>query len=320
MMGRLEVSLTLTGTPRWDDFVDELRSTLARLGLEAHVDDDGHVTADGLAADVSVRRTPDGVEIEIRGLDVVDPDNENGWCTDSFVGPLVAAVQTDAVEPWIIDRWARRPSGVAARAGYRDPTHHRPSFGAVLDALQLHSGDVLLEIGCGGGVFLEQALQRGCRAVGIDHSAEMIDLAREVNADAVAAGRLELRLADGAEPVPFADDTFTAVAMMQVFFFLDAPHVLRESARVLRSGGRVAVFTISEAARGTPAAPEPFASHSRFYTDEELVGLAREAGFGIASVIHPDLARHARAAGLPDDLVELFSEGREAGQLLLARR
>jgi hypothetical protein len=62
------------------------------------------------------------------------------------------------------------------------------------------------------------------------------------------------------------------------------------------------------------------ASRGRFYTDAELVQLARDAGFGLASVIHPDLERHARAAGLPEGVVELFAEGRdELGQLLLAR-
>jgi hypothetical protein len=95
--------------------------------------------------------------------------------------------------------------------------------------------------------------------------------------------------------------------------------VLAECRRVVRPDGRMAVFTVSEAARGTPAAPEPMASRGRFYRDDELVRLARGAGFRIASVTHPDLARHARAAGLPDDIVELIAEGSEIGQLLLAR-
>jgi hypothetical protein len=107
--------------------------------------------------------------------------------------------------------------------------------------------------------------------------------------------------------------------MMQVFFFLDAERVLAECRRVVRPGGKLAVFTVSEEAKGTPAAPEPMASRGRFYTDEQLVELARGAGFLDALVEHPDLERHARAAGLPDDLLELFAGADEMSQLLLAR-
>jgi hypothetical protein len=48
---------------------------------------------------------------------------------------------------------------------------------------------------------------------------------------------------------------------------------------VLADGGRLALYTTSPALRGTPAAPEPLASHGHFYEDDELAGLAREAGF-----------------------------------------
>jgi SAM-dependent methyltransferase len=53
--------------------------------------------------------------------------------------------------------------------------------------------------------------------------------------------------------------------------------VLRECRRVLRPGGRLAVYTTAPELRGTPAAPEPIASHGHFYTDEELAELARTA-------------------------------------------
>ena len=62
------------------------------------------------------------------------------------------------------------------------------------------------------------------------------------------------------------------------------------------------------------------ASRGHFYTDEQLVALARAAGFRLASVEHPDLESHARSAGLPDDIVALFTGAGRAGQLLLARR
>jgi ubiquinone/menaquinone biosynthesis C-methylase UbiE len=123
-----------------------------------------------------------------------------------------------------------------------------------------------------------------------------------------------------AETLPFPDAAFTAVSMSVVFFFIpDQPRALAEARRVLAPGGRLAVYTTGPQLRGTPAAPEPMASRGRFYTDEELVRLARDAGFPIASVTHPDLERHARAAALRDDVVAMFAGGGETGQLLLAR-
>ena len=66
--------------------------------------------------------------------------------------------------------------------------------------------------------------------------------------------------------------------MSIVFFFFDDPvGVLRECRRVLRPGGRVAVYTTGPELRGTPAAPEPIASRGHFYADEELADLARRA-------------------------------------------
>ena len=146
----------------------------------------------------------------------------------------------------------------------------------------------------------------------------MVRVARDLNADAIADGRLEIVQADAAR-LPFGDDAFTCAAMMQVFFFfLEPAAVLAECRRVLTAGGRLAVFTVSEEARGSPAAPEPMASRARFYSDEELVQLARGAGFDDASVTRPDLEPLAREAGLAEDVVALFAADQRAGQLLVA--
>jgi ubiquinone/menaquinone biosynthesis C-methylase UbiE len=149
---------------------------------------------------------------------------------------------------------------------------------AILDALRLGAGDRLLEIGCGGGLLLRDALAQGAAATGIDHSEEMVRLARE------RAPGAEVVLAS-AERLPFEDGSFSAVAMSAVFFFLEDPvAVLRECRRVLREGGRLAVYTTGPELRGTPAAPEPLASHGFYYEDDELAELARRAGLADVAV------------------------------------
>jgi SAM-dependent methyltransferase len=181
---------------------------------------------------------------------------------------------------WLTDRVARRPTGSRARAVYGAADVHDFARRAILGALALGPGDRLLEIGCGGGLLLREALAAGAEATGLDHSDEMVRLAAERAPGAeVVAGE--------AERLPFADAAFTAVAMSVVFFLLAEPvRVLRECRRVLEPGGRLAVYTTAPELRGTPAAPEPLASRAHFHTDAALAALAEEAGFAGARVVN----------------------------------
>lgn len=89
-----------------------------------------------------------------------------------------------------------------------------------------------------------------------------------------------------AEQLPFQKAVFTAIAMSVVFIFLDDPmRVLTECRRVMRSGGRIAVYTTAPELRGTPAAPEPVASLAHFYSDDELVNLGESAALQDVAVI-----------------------------------
>ena len=319
------ITLTAELEGSLDEFVEELAAALSRRRIafdpqtrvvEWH-EADWQPDAKSVLA---LRREGDRIVVELIGFGGSFWDDAEllGWFADSVAAAFLEAASPAALGDWLTDRAARRPSGAAQRTSYRDPSHHRPSFGAILEELDLGPDDVLLEIGCGGGAFLEQALRTGCRAKAVDHSAEMVRVASELNAAAIAAGRLEI-VQTTAEQLPFEDDSCTAGAMMQVFFFLEPEPALAECRRVVRPGGTLAVFTVSEEAKGTPAAPEPMASRGRFYTDEQLIELARAAGFGDGTVKHPDLERHARAAGLPDDVVQMFTGANEMSQLLVAR-
>ena len=184
----------------------------------------------------------------------------------------------EALVEWLVDRVARRPTGSRARQVYGADDVHDFARRAILDALALGPADHLLEVGCGGGLLLRDALVTGASVTGLDHSEEMVVLAREraPGADVVLAK---------AERLPFADGAFSAIAMSVVFFFPDDPvGVLRECRRVLRRGGHVAVYTTGPELRGTPAAPEPIASKGHFYRDHELAELARRAQLREVSV------------------------------------
>ena len=188
----------------------------------------------------------------------------------------------EAFDDWLTDRVARRPAGRRARDTYGADDVHDFARDAILGTMRLGTGDRLLEVGCGGGLLLRDALAAGASATGLDHSEEMVGLARERAPDA------EILLGE-AEQLPFPNASFTAVAMSIVFFFLADPlAALGEARRVLAPGGRIAIYTTSPKLRGTPAAPEPLASRSHFYENHELVALADTAGFDNVAVNEHD--------------------------------
>jgi len=192
------------------------------------------------------------------------------------------------IREWRIDRMtdrvARRPHGRAARRTYGADDAHSFAWEPVLEALGLTPDDQLLDVGCGGGVFLRRALETGCGAVGVDHSHDMVQLARHT-----MGGRAPI-LQASADRLPFEQGAFTAVSSIVAFFFFPDPvAALREFGRVLDPDrGRIAVYTTPPELKGTPAAPYPLATRGHFYEDDELLAHARAAGLGAAEVRRPD--------------------------------
>jgi SAM-dependent methyltransferase len=178
------------------------------------------------------------------------------------------------------DRLARRPHGRQARETYGADDAHSFLWEPMLEALALGPDDRLLDVGCGGGSFLVRARESGCTITGLDHSRDMVRVAR-----AKTDARIEH--AD-ATATPFEDCEFTAVSCLVAFFFFAEPvAALREMRRVLDpERGRIAVMTTAPEAKGTPAAPYPLATRGHFHTDDELLALAREAGFREARLAH----------------------------------
>jgi SAM-dependent methyltransferase len=348
---RVSMDVALDPSVAFDVFVEGLVTALARAGLDfepgatGHVNENGHEVgrvvswkpgerivlqwrpADWAPEEITeveakLERVDGGTRLvlEHRGWGglIGDAGELAGWFAGEVATPLLRATAPHAFGDWLTDRRARRPSGAQARAVYRDPLYHYPNFRVILAELALTSGDFLIEVGCGGGAFLNEALRSGCRAAAVDHSLEMVALAREVNRDAVTEGRLEVRLAS-ADRLPFPDATFTCAAMTGVLGFLPDPvAALREIRRVLAPGGRLVALGTDPEMRGTPAAPEPMASRLRFYESDELERLAHEAGFDSATVVRRSLEPYAREVGVPEEHLALF--GGPGARFLLARK
>jgi SAM-dependent methyltransferase len=99
------------------------------------------------------------------------------------------------------------------------------------------AGRQILDVGCGAGPLSAMLRDRGASVAGFDSSTRMLELARKrLGPDA------DLRIADLAEPLPYADGAFDDVIAALVLHYLEDWTVpLAELRRVLRPGGRLIV-------------------------------------------------------------------------------
>jgi demethylmenaquinone methyltransferase/2-methoxy-6-polyprenyl-1,4-benzoquinol methylase len=114
-------------------------------------------------------------------------------------------------------------------------------------------GDTVLDVACGtGAVALELARRLGCRVVGVDQSPEMLAEGRWRVEAAGLTERVDLR--EGrAEELPFENAAFAGLTFTYLLRYVDDPAAtMRELARVVRPGGRIAMLEFS-----VPSLPLP---------------------------------------------------------------
>ncbi|MDB4969748.1 MAG: Methyltransferase type 11 [Myxococcales bacterium] len=186
----------------------------------------------------------------------------------------------------------------------------RPLYVAALERTRVGGGTAYLDVGCGSGMALQLAAQRGATVSGLDAAESLVAIARErVPSADVRVGELE--------ELPFADASFDVITGFNAFQYAARPaHALAEARRVARPGAEVVVATWTTPDRTQaaellaalkpllpappPGAPGPFA-----LSDEGVLrALAAEAGWKPLDVVdvecpfaYPDVETGLRGLG-----------------------
>ena len=108
---------------------------------------------------------------------------------------------------------------------------------ALVEAIDARPADRVLDVATGTGMVAQALHDRyGCVVVGLDQSADMLSVAR--TRDGVYESVVEAR----AESLPFPDATFDHLSFTYLLRYVDDPAAtMRELARVVKPGGRVAM-------------------------------------------------------------------------------
>jgi SAM-dependent methyltransferase len=147
------------------------------------------------------------------------------------------------------------------------------------------AGQTVLDAGCGlGGPARYLADQAQCRVIGVDLTPEFVAVARLLNQRTGMTDRVEIRLGDiTALDLDDAsvDHVWTQHAAMNI---ADRDRLYRETRRVMRPGGRFALYDVIDGGGGELRLPVPWATrpeHSHLVTRERLREHLRSASFTI---------------------------------------
>jgi demethylmenaquinone methyltransferase/2-methoxy-6-polyprenyl-1,4-benzoquinol methylase len=106
----------------------------------------------------------------------------------------------------------------------------------LVDRAEPHEGDLYLDVATGTGLVARELRQRArCRVIGIDLTAGMLTAADRGDGIQFVQGR--------AERLPFPDASFDGLTFTYLLRYVDDPTAtMRELARVVRPGGRIAML------------------------------------------------------------------------------
>jgi len=184
-----------------------------------------------------------------------------------------------------IGRQLRNPSGLGGRltSAAMGIANAKPNRLAI-KALRIEPRDTVLELGFGPGHATEAMAREAFdgRVYGVNQSSLMLEQAGGRNREAIREGRVALYQARF-DRLPFGDACIDKLLAVNVIYFWDdLTRMAKEISRVLRPGGRAAVYaTDSDTMSQWKFAGAP--TH-RLYSAQSLSEALANAGFDLRNV------------------------------------
>jgi ubiquinone/menaquinone biosynthesis C-methylase UbiE len=197
------------------------------------------------------------------------------------------------------DKWFETPIGALVKNYESD---------LLLDMLRPDQGEIILDVGCGTGVFTLDVLSFGPHVIGLDISQPMVmqacHKAKKYPFGGIVGDMMSL---------PFEDDAFDkVVSMTAIEFVKDAQRAVKELFRVTRSGGRIVVTTLNSlspwASRRMNEARKGVSIFSKtiFRSPDEMRSIVP-----VSAVIKT--AIHFKKDDAPGEVHDMEREGRKKG-------
>ncbi len=174
----------------------------------------------------------------------------------------------------------RKPKGKLGNMQLKSMNkEHTPVSLWGLKHLDINPDDIILDVGCGGGININRMAKQAKMVYGVDYSIESVKLSREVNRQEIHDGKVKV-LEGNVANLPFEDNTFDIVTAFEtVYFWPDIEKCFGEVKRVLKPGG---IFLIGMESNGSDNLIMKVSERlidMTVYNDDEIKGFLKNNEF-----------------------------------------
>lgn len=179
----------------------------------------------------------------------------------------------------------RKPKGKLGNIQLKSMNkEHTPVSLWGLKHLDIQGDDVILDVGCGGGININRMASQAKKVYGVDYSIESVKLSREVNSEYIHQGKVEI-LEGNVQALPFEDESFDIVTAFEtIYFWPDIEKCFGEVKRVLKPGG---IFLIGMESNGSDNMVMKLSEKlidMTVYNDEEVTGFLENNNYSDVTV------------------------------------
>ena len=203
----------------------------------------------------------------------------------------------------------RKPKGKLGQIQLKSMNkEHTPVALWGLKHLNIKNTDIILDVGCGGGINVKRMSKQAKMVYGVDFSSDSVKVSKDVNRQEIYDNKVKIIQGD-VQSLPFKDNSFDIVTAFEtVYFWPNIEKCFGEVKRVLKPGG---IFLIGTESNGDDNIAMKLSKKfidMTVYNDEELTEFLNSAGYSKVTVYLRDgrkkeeiIKSEGKVKRIPDD-------------------